>query len=111
MVYAKKPLQGIVKRRTRYEFVKYSSGERRRLGVYHERVKEMAGSDTKLEKQQRERNPHVQSGFWRGSACETAATWLQAAREGLRYYANMRARSRSRRRLCDACVMPEPSVW
>lgn len=49
MVYAREPLQGIVKKSTRDECMEYNSEERRRLQVCRGRGKEMAGSVTKLE--------------------------------------------------------------
>jgi hypothetical protein len=82
MVYAMEPLQGIVKENEVLVKEKYSSEERQRVVEGVSRGKEMAGSVTKLEQQQ-ERNPHVQSGFWRGSACETTSLETAAAREGL----------------------------
>jgi hypothetical protein len=83
MVYAIEPLQCIVKKNKVSVKEKCNSEERQRVVEGVSRGKEMAGSVTKLE-QQRERNPHVQSGFWRGSACETTSLETAAAREGLR---------------------------
>ena len=72
MVYAREPLQGIVKRNKVLVKKEVQPGRATASVRGVSRGKEMAGSVTKLE-QQRERNPHVQSGFWRGSACETTA--------------------------------------
>ena len=62
MVYAREPLQGIVKRNKVLVKKEVQPGRATASVRGVSSGKEMAGSVTKLE-QQRERNPHVQSGF------------------------------------------------
>ena len=75
MVYAREPLQGIVKRNKVLVKKEVQPGRATASVRGMSRGKEMAGSVTKLE-QQRERNPHVQSGFG-GAAHVRQHHWKQ----------------------------------